>query len=65
MWEKIARYFVRKLPIHVKMALSIELLHEVLGSRGYSISDNAAVDIIETVVKSSGNRVIDFIVKGE
>jgi len=63
--EKIARYFIRKLSLSIKMTIARELLHEVLGSKGYSISDNAAVDIIETVVKSSGNRVVDFIVNGK
>jgi len=64
MFEKLARYFISKLPTSTKLIVSQDLLHEVLDSDDYSISDNVALDMIETIVKSSGNKVIDFIIKG-
>ena len=64
MFEKLARYFMSKLPMSTKLSISQDLLHEVLDSEDYSISDGIAVDMIETIVKSSGNKVIDFIIKG-
>lgn len=63
--EKVARYFTSKLTLEVKMLLARDLLHEVLDSEGYSIGNNNAVDIIETVVKSSGNSIVDFVVAAE
>jgi len=46
-----------------KVKEAIKLLKEVLGDKGSSIGNEDAATIIEIVVKSTGNKIVDFIVQ--
>ena len=59
---KLVLWLASKLGSRSKMVVATKLLHDVLDSEDYAIQDRDAVGIIETVVKSSGNKVIDFII---
>jgi len=63
MREKLVRWLMKKMAFTTKVELANDLLLDVLNSKGYSISNIYAQSIIETVIKSSGNKVTDFIIK--
>lgn len=63
MWIKFVKWLVDKLSDFNKVELAEDLLKDIQTGATYSISDTRAKEIIETVVKSSGNKVVDYILK--
>ncbi len=61
--ERICRYLLSRLSKRVQVSIAEEILVGVLASTDDSITDGQAQRIIETVVKSSGNKVVDFLIK--
>jgi len=63
MYESLVNYFIKKTTPQFKVSLARMLLKQIQAGKNYSITDTVAKDIIETVVKSTGNKVIDYIIK--
>jgi len=64
MLEKICRYFLSKLAHSVKIAIARDILDDIQKCEDYAIDNIHAEKIIESVIKSTGNVITDFIVKG-
>lgn len=62
---KLVLWLSNKLSTKYLTTLATTLLAKVLNSKDSSITDVEALAIIETVVKSSGNKVVDFIIEDE
>ena len=59
----IIKILISLLSLSKQKELAIAILDNILKSKSSEINDNEAVKIIETVVKSSGNKVSSFIVR--
>lgn len=63
MYYGLSKYISNKISSKAKVELAKKLLIDVLESADDSIKNAEASSIIETVVRSQGNKVVDFIIK--
>lgn len=63
MYEWLCKYFLKKTVRDFQITLAKDILEEIQNSADYNISNKNAEKIIESIVKSSGNKITDFILK--
>lgn len=63
MREWIIRYFLKGADDKLKVDIAKELLEEIQAGSTYSIKNVVAEKIMEAVVKSSGNKIVDFVLR--
>lgn len=76
MFKFLARFFLKRLSLEDitettiqatsradSLKLAEALIAEIQGSLDYSINNENAVKILESIVRSQGNKITDFILK--
>ena len=63
MIEWMCNYWLKKASRRFQVETARRLLEEIQDSTDYSITDDQAEKILEAVVKSIGNKVVDFVLK--
>lgn len=63
MWYKVVRWLAKRLDSKNKVELAEVMLKDVQESEDYSIKSAKAEVILETVIKSNGNKITDFILR--
>lgn len=63
MFEWLLEKLIQRTPNCKKMEIVKKLLKNVLDSEDCAISNEDALILIENIVKSKGNKVVDFIIK--
>jgi Ca2+-binding EF-hand superfamily protein len=60
---KVIKWLIRRRKRQEQIVIAYDILVDILKSKDYHISNPMAEKIIETVIKSNGNKVIEFILK--
>ena len=58
----LCRFFLKRVSRAEQVLIAKGIVEEIQMSKDYAINDVVAEKIIEAVVKSSGNKITDFIV---
>ena len=60
---KFIKWLLKKITRQEQIIVAYDILVDILVSKDYRINNVMAEKIIETVIKSKGNKVIEFILK--
>ncbi len=63
MYKWICKFALKRTSRQFQLTLAKDITEEIQASKDYRINNAMAEKIIEAVVKSSGNKICDFIVE--